>query len=102
MSSLTREELACLTLAEAHAFDLIEKAAIAGERCPMSKPHGPLNRKAVATLRRLGFISCEVFGHNFRRAKILVGPNLGRQTAAHPGGGRSRSPEQPRYHRVAP
>ncbi len=102
MSSLTREQLAGLTLAEAHAFDLIEKAAIAGARCPMSKPHGPLDRKAVATLRRLGFISCEVFGHNFRRAKILAGPHCGRQTAAHPGGGKGRRPEQPRYHRVAP
>ncbi len=102
MSSLTREQLRGLNLAEAHAFDLIEKAAIAGERCPMSRPLGPLDRKAVATLRRLGFISCEIFGHNFRRAKILVGPHRGRLTAPPPSGGRGRSPEQPRYHRVAP
>ena len=102
MSTLTREQLARLKDHEAQAFELIERAAIAGARCPKRKPHGPIMGKAVRVLSRCGFIATELFGHNFRQATILVGPNAGKKTAAAPAGWIGRPPVARSYRKVAP
>lgn len=66
------------------AFALIEQAAIDGERCPKSRPHGPLGTNDSTALCRQGRIKIEVFGHNWRIATILVGPHAGKATQRPP------------------
>lgn len=67
------------------AFRIIEAAAIAGERCPMSTNNGgslvPAN---VSVLAKTGRIAIEVSGRNWRRVTILVGPHAGKSTAPNP------------------
>jgi hypothetical protein len=71
------------------AFGLLERAAVNGERCPLSHgPHAsPLKSKHVSALARAGKIFVEISGRNFRRVTILVGPHAGAKTAADPDAG---------------
>lgn len=69
------------------SFALIEAAAMAGERCPQTNPHGPIPGGAVTALVEAGRVRSEVYAHNWRRVVILVGPNKGKATAEPPGGG---------------
>lgn len=78
-------------MAEAHVprkwrrdFDLIQAAVAAGERCPMNHPEGPLQSGAIAALAHRGALKSEVFGRNFRRVTLLVGPHAGKSTADPP------------------
>lgn len=63
-------------------FALIAAAAAKGERCPKSKPFGPLDGSATRSLARDGKIRLEIFMHNFRVATIMEGPHKGKQTMA--------------------
>lgn len=69
------------------AFPLLEQAAIAGERCPQSRPHGPLHTAATGLLARAGKIRVEIFSLNWRVVTILEGPHKGKHTARCPHGG---------------
>lgn len=68
-------------------FALIEAAAVKGERCPQSRPFGPLDTAAPGVLARAGRIRIEIFLHNFRVATIMEGPHRGKQTQAAPAKG---------------
>ena len=61
-------------------YALIEAAALAGERCPQSKPFGPLDRNATRVLAKSGRIKIEIFMHNWRVATIMEGHSAGKQT----------------------
>lgn len=65
-------------------FALIEAAAVKGERCPQTKPFGPLDSAAPAALARAGRIRIEIFMHNFRVATIMEGAHKGKQTLPPP------------------
>lgn len=65
-------------------FALLEAAAAAGERCPQSRPHGPLNPASTGHLAREGRIRVEIFAHNWRVVTIMDGPHKGKQTMATP------------------
>lgn len=67
---------------------LIEAAAVAGERCPQGKPHGPLDSQYTTKLCRQGRLRIEVFAPNWRVATILTGPHSGESTMAAPNGGK--------------
>jgi hypothetical protein len=69
------------------AFQLLERCAIDGTRCP--KTHGPdadrfLPNASIGELTRAGRIFVEISGQNFRRITILAGPHKGKSTAANP------------------
>ena len=49
-----------------------EAAAKAGERCPQSYPHGPLQRDAVSALIKAGRIRSEVFALNWRMYSFAI------------------------------
>jgi hypothetical protein len=67
-------------------FKLLEDAALAGDRCPQSHPHGPIDSGAITELVRVKRIRSEVYAHNYRVVTILVGPHKGKSTApAAPG-----------------
>lgn len=69
----------------ADTFRLLEAAAAASERCPMSRENGgSIEKGNVAQLARDGRISVEVYGQNFRRVTILDGPHAGKSTAPNP------------------
>lgn len=65
-------------------FAAIEAAAAKGERCPQSRPHGPLNAGSSAALARAGRIRVEIFAHNWRVVTIMEGPHKGKQTMGSP------------------
>lgn len=65
-------------------YALLEAAAAAGERCPQSKPFGPLDPSAPSQLARLGRIRIELFMHNYRVVTIMGGPHAGKQTRQPP------------------
>lgn len=65
-------------------FALLVAAAVAGERCPQTNPHGPLHSDAISKLMRLGKIRSEVYMHNYRVVTILVGEHAGRSTYRPP------------------
>jgi hypothetical protein len=66
-------------------FALLQAAAIAGERCPQSRPHGPIVDPSMTTrLAREGKIKVEIYAHNWRRVTILVGEHAGKATAGPP------------------
>lgn len=69
-----------------HNFQLLVQAAIAGERCPQSHPHGPIDGGAIQLLVEAGRIKSEVYAHNYRRVTILTGEHAGKATADHPRG----------------
>lgn len=64
------------------AFALLEAAAVAGERCPVSG--GGLTSGLTTDLAIDGKIKVEIYAKNFRRVTILVGPNAGKTTADPP------------------
>jgi hypothetical protein len=67
-------------------FAVLEAAAIAGERCPMSAPHcaDGINGHDVSVLVKTGRVLIEISSRNWRVITILTGPNAGRSTAADP------------------
>ena len=67
-------------------YRLIEAAAIAGERCPQTEPHGPLASNSIGHLYAAGRIRSEIYRHNFRVVTLLKGPHAGKATAG-PGDG---------------
>ena len=69
-------------------FDLIVEAALKGERCPKTYPHGPIMTGSIGKLYTLGFIRSEVYAGNFRVIKILWGTHKGKSTAPPPKGGK--------------
>ena len=64
------------------SFEIIEAAAVKGERCPMNWDLPIMY--AVGVLAREGKIKSEISGHNYRQVTILVGPNAGKSTAPDP------------------
>jgi hypothetical protein len=70
------------------AFAQIERAAIAGARCPTNhskeNPAGTLLGGATAALLKEGKIRVEVYAHNWRVIEILDGPNAGKRTQPPP------------------
>jgi len=79
-------------------FAALERAAILGERCPMSTfdrmPHQSartpptvlLSSTAISALARQGKIRIDISGRNWRTVTILVGPHAGKKTAGDPNG----------------
>jgi hypothetical protein len=66
-------------------FALLEEAAAAGARCPMSRVNGgTLVSGNVTALAKEGHIAVEVSGRNWRRVTILTGPLKGKSTAPNP------------------
>lgn len=65
-------------------FALLEEAAARGDRCPQSRPHGPIVSGVITALARAGKIRSEVYVHNWRVVEILVGPHAGKRTAPEP------------------
>lgn len=71
-------------------FAHLERAAIAGERCPPSNWGGHnaplvlLHSITMGALAKAGKIRIEVSGKNFRQVTILAGPHAGKKTAANP------------------
>jgi hypothetical protein len=64
-------------------FRILEAAAVAGERCPMTHG-GALNGGNVTQLAHAGRIRVEISGRNWRTVTILTGPNAGKSTAPNP------------------
>lgn len=64
------------------AFNLLVEAAVAGERCPQTRPHGPIQAAAMSALYRAGRIEGLIYKHNYRVVRILTGPHAGKTTAA--------------------
>ncbi len=62
------------------AFIAIERAAVAGERCPLNGTHG-VTKYAVLALAKAGRIRIDIYAHNWRVVTILTGPNAGKTTA---------------------
>lgn len=72
----------------------IERAAVAGERCPRNQGWGceagkyvlvgGLQPGVTTVLARQGRIRIEIYPHNFRVVEILSGPHAGKRTAAPP------------------
>jgi len=62
-------------------FNRIVAAAVAGERCPMNWPNGPLHDLSVSALVRRGWIETRTYRRNYRVAKILVGEHAGKSTS---------------------
>lgn len=69
-------------------FDLIIAAAITGERCPQSHPHGPLQRMGLRELIDAGLVRSEVYAHNYRVVTVLSGEHAGKNTRPAPAGRR--------------
>lgn len=67
-------------------FDLLVQAAVNGDRCPQTRPHGPLHPAAIRTLIAENRIKSEVYRHNYRVVTILSGPHRGKTTAKAPDG----------------
>ena len=65
-------------------FRLLEAAAVAGERCPQSWPHGSIRSGTIAKLIDAGRIRSEVYAKNWRVVTILEGPNKGKSTESSP------------------
>lgn len=66
------------------AFEMIEQAAIKGERCPQSGNFGPLRTSLARELARLGRIRIEISSLNWRQIVLLDGPHKGKATAPNP------------------
>src|SRR4051812_32076637 len=65
------------------AFAILERAAVAGDRCPVGGTSG-LTSGLTTQLAIEGTIKIEIYARNFRRVTILVGPNAGKTTADPP------------------
>lgn len=66
------------------AFALLESAAAAGERCPQSRPHGPLHSAACSELARAGRIRVELYLHNWRVVTMMEGAAQGQAYSSAP------------------
>ena len=70
-------------------FAQIERAALAGERCPTTRTTenatGTLLPGITTMLLNEGRIKVEIYGHNWRVVEILKGPNAGKRTKEAPG-----------------
>lgn len=66
---------------DAKAFAMLEQAAVAKQRCPMTHPHGPIPTGSISRLAEDDKVYSETFALNFRRVTILVGPHAGKRTA---------------------
>lgn len=69
------------------AFEILEAAAVAGERCPVTSgpgAHRELKKEAVAALAAAGRIAIEISSKNWRQVTIMTGPNAGKATAPNP------------------
>lgn len=94
IGALTHPAIACTRpkrrnsgLSLGDAFKLLERAAVAGERCPITS--GPnrtpgLHHHHLLELERSGRIRCEISAGNWRQVFILMGPHAGACTAANP------------------
>jgi len=65
-------------------FDLIVRAALNHQRCPVCEPYGPIIENAIKRMRALGWVDWEVGYRGWRQATILVGPHAGKVTAPNP------------------
>lgn len=65
-------------------FEILERAAAAGERCPQSGNFGPLKSHVTTALARAGKIRIEIYAHNWRVVTILEGRHRGKRTAETP------------------
>ncbi len=95
-------------ITEAEAFAMLERAALAGERCPVSRTNG-LTSHLTGNLARSGQIKIDVYPHNWRVITIMAGPHSGKATAPPPNKKwkpyltiQKGSPPKPQYTRVAP
>lgn len=61
-------------------FALLVTAAVNGDRCPQTYPHGPISSGAMTALIRDGKIKSEVYRHNYRVVTIMVGEHKGKTT----------------------
>lgn len=68
-------------------FELLQAAALRGERCPQSYPFGPLRSNITSALAKAGRIRIEIFKYNWRVVTLMEGPHKGKQTAPSPEGG---------------
>ena len=70
-------------------FAQIERAALAGERCPttctVDNPTGTMRPGVAPILLKEGRIKVEIYGRNWRVIEILKGPNAGKRTKEAPG-----------------
>jgi len=68
-------------------YALILAAAIAGERCPISNPHGPIHSGSIIALADQKRIRSDVYSKNWRVVTIMDGEHKGKATAPCPWGG---------------
>ena len=69
-------------------FALLERTAVAGERCPLNSPFGPVDSTTITMLARRGRIKVEVYRHNWRVVTLLEGAHKGKRTKECPAGGK--------------
>jgi hypothetical protein len=72
-------------------YELVERAAIRGERCPQNDELAAVATSGPELLRALakaGRLRIEVSGRNWRTVTILAGPHAGKRTQRDPMGGR--------------
>lgn len=91
------------------AFLLIEKAAIAGERCPKADRGSGFTSTITSDLARAGRIRIDVYPHNWRVVTICEGPHAGKSTAPAPNPKwrpyltiQKGSSPRPQYTRISP
>jgi hypothetical protein len=73
-----REDMHPVDVSE--AFAQLEKAAVSGERCPITGTNG-LTSNLTGALARAGQIRIDVYPHNWRVVTIMCGPHAGNATA---------------------
>jgi hypothetical protein len=90
------------------AFAMLERAAVNGFRCPVSRTDG-LTSQLTSELARSGQIRIDVYPHNYRVVTIMTGPNAGKSTAPPPKKDwkpyltiEKDSPPKPKYTRISP
>lgn len=71
------------------AFSILERAAIAGHRCPVTS--GPdaardIKSNEIRALAHTGRIRIEISRPNWRTVTLLEGPHAGKSTAPNPKG----------------
>lgn len=66
-------------------FEALQRAAVAGARCPLSGSDG-VTSDLTAALAKSGRIKIEVYARNYRVVEILDGPNKGKRTRSAPVG----------------
>ncbi len=64
------------------AFRTLEQVATAKGRCPSNEEIG---HGIIAALAAAGKIEVEIYGRNFRRVTLLLGPHAGAATKGPPG-----------------